>query len=73
MVKDLQVRSHRPREKTRRLGSRALVPEEEVRLGFPADATAGSPSRKEVAMLSDKGKELGLRRVVRAQQIFMLH
>lgn len=41
--------------------------EEEVRLGFPADVTTGSRRQREVTVLSDKGKELGLRRAVRAQ------
>jgi hypothetical protein len=59
-------------EQLRRLGSRALVIGE-VRLGFPADAITGSQSCREVAVLSDQEKTLGLRRgVVRAQHIFML-
>lgn len=62
-------------EQLRRLGSqgsRALVVEEEVRLGFPADVTTGSQHGREVTVLSDKGKELGVRRAVRTQQVFML-
>lgn len=62
-------------EHLRRLGSqgsRALVVGEEVRLGFPADVTTGSQCRREVTVLSDKAQELGVRRAVRAQQVFML-
>lgn len=59
-------------KRLRSQGSRALVVEEEVRLGFPADVTTGSRRQREVTVLSNKGKELGLRRAVRAQPDVMV-